>query len=550
MLLLLFLLAPLAFGQTPLFPTTAEPSLVDAVVTDAQGQPASNLAAADFEVLRNGRPQKIRSAEFLQQEPSLLVIVDDLNLTCDALAEVRTAVGKVPRRAAVIRTSASNGKEDSFTGAKPALPCYLDSITPNGRSAGARAAIELAVGGLRQLPGRKTVVVFSGNLAMYRNATESAARLVNLANQAGAVLYGVDPQAGAAFAVMAEKTGGAILDSLAALPPEAGYYLIDFEPDVTLTAPSGDLEVRVKREGLHVRSRTGSIVKPREVTGRSELPRRTQLLRGLTDPFSTGDIGASVTPIFTNTAQGSVVEVLTHIDARDIGFLNLLNGRHRYGLDVIVLISNAEQRIVAENSRSVSGELTDADYHQAISQGLLFVLNLSLLQPGPYHVRTLLGDEASDKIGHASQFLEVPDAAGKQFCLSSLMVMGEKTVSPLSKPAGIQLGLTPDNPAIRIFHRGQTIAYGYETVNPTIAADKKPAMEAEVRLLLNGRVVFEGKPTPIEILANEDPKRHFVGGKITLGTSMQPGSYVVQVTVTDKLASMTVSRATDFRLSP
>ena len=561
MRLLLLLLAPLAFGQTPLFPTKSESALVDAVVTDAQGQPVANLTAADFEVLRNGRPQKVHSAEFSKEESTVLFLIDDLNLTCDAMAQVRAALAKFQPgdHAIVIRTSATNGKSEAVD----ALTCYparvaggLDSVTPKGLAAGARSAIELAVGGLRQLSGRKTVVIFSGNLAMYRDAIESAGRLVTLANQAGAVLYGVDPHpggdpaTGAAFAVLAEKTGGALLQSLAALPPDAGYYLIAFDPDVTLTAPAGDLEVRAKREGLHVRSRTGSIVKPHELTSLSELPRRTQLLRGLSDPFTTGEIGASVTPIFTNTAQGSVVEVLTYIDARDIGFVNLLSGSHRYSLDVILLISNADQRIVAENSRSVFGELSDADYRHAISHGLLFVLNLALSQPGPYHVRSLIGDGSSGKIGSASQFLEVPDAAGKQFCLSSLMVMGERVASPLSKPAGIQLGLTADNPAIRTFHPGQAITYGYEVVNPTIGAGKKVSIEAQVRLFRNGSMVFEGEAKPIEISAGEDPKRHFVGGKITLASSMQPGTYVVEVIAVDKVASLTVARSTDFRLVP
>src|SRR5436190_12206896 len=63
--LVLALGGAVALGQTDQPPVTfkAEVNLVevDAFVTDAQGNPVPDLTAADFEVLEDGKPQKISS---------------------------------------------------------------------------------------------------------------------------------------------------------------------------------------------------------------------------------------------------------------------------------------------------------------------------------------------------------------------------------------------------------------------------------------------------------------------------------------------------------
>jgi len=116
-------LAPQAWGQTPdptptptpsppvaiTFPAQVERVIVDAVVSDKQGNPVPGLTRNDFEVREDGRPQTIQSFQAIQveeggvvtdpSEPELIstndaasshasrtfvVVFDDLNLTSSA----------------------------------------------------------------------------------------------------------------------------------------------------------------------------------------------------------------------------------------------------------------------------------------------------------------------------------------------------------------------------------------------------------------------------------------------------------------------------------
>jgi VWFA-related protein len=621
--LLAALCAPLACGQTsfpppqrdePVLSTVAEVAQVDALVTGAQGLPVAGLTTADFEVWRNNLPLQVLSAACVRNPRTVLLVVDDLGLSLEAINSVRAALGKFVEeqmrpgdRAAIVRTGVGSGAVQTFTGAKDSLHAAIDQVkchpariagnlvagrlvagSQNAFSAGSRAAIRFAVEGLRQLPGRKAVVVLSSNLAMFRNALESAARLVDSANQAAAVLYGLDPdiapdtdtnaaarsRAAVSFAVLAEQTGGAVILPDAGLTgaldrvlrEQDGYYLIDYHPEASLTPLAGTITVRVKREDLLVRSRTGHIVSPGNPSDSIrmdtiQMTRRQQMVQAVTDPFSSPGIRVRLTGIFINSAepgsQGASlsyqVAALSYIDARDLGFIHYRNGVHRYGLDVLILVCSEDGQIVQENSRGFSMDMSDGDYRRALTHGLVFTLSVPLPLPGPYHIRAIVGDGITGKIGFASQFLEVPDANGRQFSLSSILLMGDKSTNPIARPPGIHLDVTNENPAIRIFKPGQSIVYGYTVLNALAGTDKKAALEAQTRLFRNGRAVFEAQPLLLAVPTGADPKRLDVGGKITLSSSIEPGDYVFYVTVADKLAPdqpRRVAQAADFRIEP
>jgi VWFA-related protein len=334
------LCVPLACGQV--FPTAAETAQVDALVTNAEGLPVLDLTAADFEILRNNVPQQVLSAAYVRNPRTVLLVVDDLGLALDGINAVRAALGKFVDeqmrpgdRAAIVRTGVGGGAVQTFTGAKDLLHAAIDQVkcqparvagrlddqrldgqslngqnlddkSQNGFGAGSRAGLRFAVDGLRQLRGRKAVVVLSSHLAMFRNALESAGRLADSANQAGAVLYGFDPGvdpgvgpigagdsiAAASFMVLAEQTGGAVMAPDAGLSnaldrvlrEQDGYYLIDYHPAASLTPLAGTLAVRVKHAGLLVRSRTGPMLKPADGQGVTQKTRREEILGPFRNP--------------------------------------------------------------------------------------------------------------------------------------------------------------------------------------------------------------------------------------------------------------------------
>ncbi len=339
---------------------------LDAVVTNKKGQQVTDLAAGDFELLQDGKPQAITNLSYVRladpTEPALplhpvknpldtapeppvklapkqvrrtiALIVDDLNLSFVNIARVRQALATFVDQqmqpgdlAAIVRTSAGIGALQEFTTDKRLLHAAIDRIRwtfvrdddgiggldPSQGAVfaiGTLGAVRYVVNGLGQLPGRKSVVLFTDLIAGFSGPRvnpqllESMHRLIDTANRAAAVIYAIDPtgletfqitaqegvhrlgqpmidkaarraqakflaQAGLDYVV--EQTGGLFIyndnDLRGAihdvLEDQAGYYLIGYQPAAgTFDPVTGrrlfhSVKLRVKRPGLTVRSRSG-----------------------------------------------------------------------------------------------------------------------------------------------------------------------------------------------------------------------------------------------------------------------------------------------------
>ena len=68
--------------------------------------------------------------------------------------------------------------------------------------------------------------------------------------------------------------------------------------------------------------------------------------------------------------------------------------------------------------------LTAERYGQALQTGFVYNLRMPVKRPGPYELRIALRDVGADRIGSASQFIDVPDLGKRQLTLSSLFMQG------------------------------------------------------------------------------------------------------------------------------
>ena len=70
-------------------------------------------------------------------------------------------------------------------------------------------------------------------------------------------------------------------------------------------------------------------------------------------------------------------------------------------------------------------------------------------------------------------------------------------------------------------------------------------VESMTRIFRDGKLIFEGKPQK----ASSDkprPKAFDVAGALMLGAEMEPGDYVLQIVITDKLAKEKYNSASQF----
>ena len=153
-------------------------------------------------------------------------------------------------------------------------------------------------------------------------------------------------------------------------------------------------------------------------------------------------------------------------------------------------------------------------------------------------MRVVLRDNGSQRLGSATNFVEIPDIKKGRLALSGLMLGADQ--SQTSVATDLQEGQVDSknlnlSPAVRIFAQGDSFGYAYEIFNAKTDRSKKTQLETQMRLFRDGQQVNAGTPTALSA-DQKNPQRLIGSGRVQL-TRVPPGDYVLQVVVTDKLAN-------------
>ena len=239
---------------------------------------------------------------------------------------------------------------------------------------------------------------------------------------------------------------------------------------------------------------------------------------------------------------------LLHIRARDLTFTKEPDGSHQSVFEVIAITFGDNGTVIDEIGRTHTIRVKGKTYERILKDGFVYHLTVPLKKPGAYQLRAALRDQASARVGSATQFVEVPDIKKSRLAVSGILIRG---VSPQAfKTGGTALSNQEQNSenqgdemdptasaAVREFQGGYVVEYGFYIYNARIEkASGKPNVQFQVRLFRNGQPVFAGKEIPLDVSNQPDLKRLSVGGAIQLGAEMVPGEYVLQIVVTDLLA--------------
>lgn len=665
---------------------------IDVVVTDSKGNQVTDLKADDFELLEEGRPQKITNFSFVDSEPTesrapanasnttspavraaepprrtIALVVDDIAMSFDSADHTRRAIRRfIEERMlpgdsiAVVRTSAGVGALQQFTSDKqhlyaavervrgkvydtrderlrkcqdntfagtldPGANTYNEDSTDNEFTGfreeisykGTVGAVNLIVRGLRELPGRKALVLFSDGpfacpneqLKQESRFADRLKRISDLANRASVVFYSIDPRglmaldsaadpgvgrrnsAGTlnrlsearadifysqnAFRPVVEATGGLAIYNYNDIPnalqrvvdDQRGYYLLGYRPsETTFDSKKGpprfnNLKVRLKRPGLRVRTRSGfynyAETKGR-VVGRT---RGDQLLGALMSPFSSGAIDVRLTSLFGNEAAGSYMLSMLHIDPAGLTFTAQPDGAQQAVMDVLAITFDADGQIVEQVNKTQTMRASGSKLKQLMKNGLVYTLSVPITKPGSYQLRIAVRDAASERVGSAGQFIEVPDLGKHRLALSGIAVHESKpdvTNNPGAKP-GVQalpggqettLSQPLAGPAMREFHQLSVLNYAYVIYNATATAGP-PQLKTQISVSRDGQEVLAGELRNFDASGQSDLMRLQAAGRLLLGEALPPGEYVLKITVIDTLAKPpqgTATQSIDFEI--
>jgi hypothetical protein len=188
---------------------------------------------------------------------------------------------------------------------------------------------------------------------------------------------------------------------------------------------------------------------------------------------------------------------------------------------------------------------------------MIWGIHFPVAKPGPYLVRAALRDAATEGVGSAEQYVEVPDIENGRLALSGIVL---QEAAAQAAPAKADLAQAPApseditaGAARRSFRRGALLAYGYQIINAKTDAGQHPELEVQTRLFHNGEQVLDGKKALAPAAGASGSQTLMADGRVALGANMPPGEYVLQVTVTDKLAKSKFNTATqsmNFEIEP
>ncbi len=640
-------------------------------VTESPAAPAAKEKTAAVDKNSPAAPPTRLKPEDVRR--TIAIVVDDLGLSFESTHFVRSALKKFVDEqmqtgdlVAIIRTGGGMGALQQFTSDKRQLYAAIERVKWNsvGRSGvsafaplqpptpgdqgpqidaqneelnqfredmfsvGTLGAVSYVVKGLRQLPGRKSILLVSDGFRIYnqedssRNylALEKLRRLVDEAGRASVVIYTMNatglqtlgltaadnPGSGdvqemlsnrrnAAFEnqggldFLAQQTGGIAIknnNDLAkgirrVLEDQKGFYLIGYRPDSATFDPRTGrrtfhkLSLKIMRPGkFTVRMRNGFYGVTDE-DRRSPVPRTLsqQLLSALTSPFGSTGVHLQLTSLFANDPKaGSIMRSMLHIDGHDLTFTAEANGMHKCVFDVMAMTFGDNGVAVDQTGRTYTLQLPEALYKQAQRDGLVYYVTVPIKKPGAYQLRMSLRDSSTEKIGSASQFVEVPDLKKNRLALSGIVLRGERpgerssaaaSPSPAAgtsqpgNPADAEQNLADQqnpeaSPAVRHFKRGILMDYLFMIYNAHLdKTTNKPQLVSQIRLFRDGQPVFTGKENPLTLSGTVDPKRVVSGGGLQLGTDLGPGEYVLQIIIKDMLADekhRTVTQWMDFEI--
>lgn len=477
-------------------------------------------------------------------------------------------------------------------------------------AAGTLGAINFIVRGMQDLPGRKSVMLLSDGFKLFTKdqsgfiesgrVLDSLRRLVDQANRASVVVYTMDARGLQTLGLtaaddtsgktadqieqslgdrraelfdtqdglryLAKQTGGTAIinnndlsDGIRRMLDDQSYYLIGYAPDDETFDPRtrrfNKLDVKIKRPGARVRYRSGFFGISDEQISRpsGNLTAAQRINNALTSPFAVNDISLRLNALFgSDVAQGSFVRSFLHVRAQDLRFTDEADGRKKAIFDVLAIGFGDNGVPVDQINKTFTMTIKSGEYETIMKTGFVYDFTFPIKKPGAYQLRIALRDHANDKIGSASQFIEIPNLKKERLTLSSIVLENV----PLSEWQRRQQESAPtsgsvSNPlmdtALRQFKRGTVLNYGAEIYNAKGDVARPASLTSQIRIFRDGKLFYEGKPQTVAAAASgTDAKKIGVSGSVNFGGQMTAGEYVLQLVVTDNAAKEKYKSAAQF----
>ena len=491
----------------------------------------------------------------------------------------------------------------------------LNNLRESVFATGTLGAVNYIVRGMQDLPGRKSIMLLSDGFKLFEKSEsgfmessrvlDSLRRLVDLANRSSVVIYTMDARGLQTLGLSAEddvgglsadkieqklserrgqlfdtqegliylakQTGGlAVVNNndlsrgIERMLNDQSYYLIGYQPDAETFDPKtrrfNKFVVKVKRPGVFVRYRSGFFGISDEQSKKPVIQNPyQQITTALTSPFAVNDISLRLNTLFGNDVkQGNFVRSLLHVNAKDLKFVDEADGVKKAVFDVLAMSFGENGVPIDQISKSYTLKAKGEEYKQILEEGFVYYFTFPVKKPGAYQYRVAIRDSQTEKLGSANQFIEVPNLKKNRLTVSGI-VLDNLTLEQWQKFSNSTQERTEvANDSMmatsqRKFKRGTVLRFGFEVYNAKLGSSQKPELSVQTKMFREGKMIFEGKQTVLELLGQKDLERIKYTGALSLGKNIESGEYILQILVTDNLAkakNKIAAQFVQFEVSP
>jgi VWFA-related protein len=452
---------------------------------------------------------------------------------------------------------------------------------------------------LKQLPGRKSLVLFSGGLPVFgtqgvrtvgTDITDLLNRLVDNAARAGVVINTMDPRglkatpgvigfeatpgrgslrspdpsfgrggsetdvfgpllAGGeeqlSLRTLSSSTGGVAvvntnnfkggLDKV--LVRSSGYYLLAYTPADKFDNKFREIKIRVKREGLRVYTHKGYIAKDERETSQPKTKEEAILAAALS-PLARRDVNINSNLTLRLTpANRAALNIDLVIDPKKLSFTKSAQGKHQASFDVVGFVYDQVGKLRGGFSDQVNLNLSPESYQQTLSTGVAYTAGTEL-PPGYYQLRMVVREASTGNMGTATRYLEVPDLKDGRLAMSSILLYAIDPTKGASATPQLLDPLLQISPA-------SDLRYAATVFNAKREGGKHQ-LRSQIIISQGTKVLFREE----EQLIGTNSGDQVVTKIGQLGLSkVRPGKYLLTLIITDPLAdkkSQKVARSAEF----
>ena len=457
------------------------------------------------------------------------------------------------------------------------------------------SGLETLIKSARNLPGRKIVFFLSGGFFVDNrrgDAMDKMRQITNAAAKSGVVIYSMDtrglvgPPNDAATDRPFDPSGqlslsdhqevSASQDALNALAADTGgratfntndlrkgltpaiketstYYLLAWKPDAESQKQGRFRNLEVKLIGhpdLTVRVRKGyfDLDPPAPVTAKAPpaqtKPATTQLRESIAAAYPTRDLPILLSADYYDLPnKGPTISTAIQMPGEFLVFYERPDGKIQAAVDLTAVYFDEKGVSKASFTERIVTTAPSLEQAKTYSSDITYTYPAHL-PPGIYQVRVAARDDKSGRIGAAHAWVEIPDLSDKKLAMSSLL-LGERTQSMMtnvSNPGSNPIALS----ASHRFKRESTLRFLVFAYNMLLSpADQKPDVVVQTQVVRDDQPVVTTALRKVSTDGVLDLTRLPYAAEIPLA-ELQPGRYVLHVSVIDRTSKQSTSRQTHF----